>query len=689
MTVVSGQWSVVSKRGRRGLACCLLAVAGCFLPAAACWAQSPASQPRPQIGGPQDQILKDVRLEQKLNAQVPLDLAFKDETGKTVRLYEYAGKKPVMLMLIQYRCTMLCNEELNVLTASLKQLKFTPGKEFNLLIATIDPRETPDIALDKKKAYLQEYERPEADAGWHWLTGDEASIRRLADSVGFHYAYDARTDQFAHPDGVIILTPHGKIARYYFKLDYRPQDLRLGLVEAANNKIGSPLDAIALLCFHYNPATGTYSIAYMKVLRLAGIATLLFLALGILVMKLRERSRGDSETEGRSDGGTERRSDGAPGRTGEPGKQAPSVPPSLCLAFPLFPLLLQGSASSITGYYDLLFVAVTAVAVFFSLLIALAIVFLAVRYRQGSKVDRSRAPQYHHLIEVGWTVIPLGIAMGIFVWASVLYFYQVRIPAGAMEIQVVGKQWMWKLQQPNGRWEMNELHVPVGRPVVLRLRSEDVIHSFFIPAFRVKQDAIPGYQTSLWFTATRPGTYHLFCAEFCGTLHSGMTGTVTVMEPADYERWLAEGRSLFIRNGCSGCHSRNSSVRAPLLEGIYGKSIPVQIPRPGVPLEQIEAITVIANDRYIYDAIVLPEQEIAAGYKPIMPTFKNRLKPEEVLQLVGYIRSLANQQPPANGRADYSDQLTPEDYKARTGFEPENIKGAGSGSGSVPGGRNQ
>jgi cytochrome c oxidase subunit II len=358
---------------------------------------------------------------------------------------------------------------------------------------------------------------------------------------------------------------------------------------------------------------------------------------------------------------------------------------------------------------DLLFTAISAVAVFFSAAIFITIIAFAVRYRVGSRVDRSHPPLHNIPVELAWTIIPLGIAMGIFAWATSLYFHNVRVPPGAMEIHVVGKQWMWKLQHPSGRWENNTLHVPAGRAVKLTMTSEDVIHSFYVPAFRLKQDVIPGQFTQMWFTPTTPGEYHLFCAEFCGTLHSSMVGTVYVMDPKDYETWLSEGNvrqsaamegsRLFRRHGCSGCHGANSSVRAPLLEGIFGKPVPVQIAPAGVPAKQlasvlanVQAQTLIADTRYIHDSIVLPEKEIAAGYKPIMPSFKNRLTEEEVFNLVAYIRTLGEARQTGTGRQDYTNRVSPgsrqdntgnltaEDYRARTGFVPDNV-----GGGNTPG----
>ena len=246
------------------------------------------------VGGGQaataaDNLIKKVRLEQKLDAQVPLDIQFRDETGKLVPLRQFFGQKPVMLNLIQYRCTMLCSEEMKILGASLRAMKFSVGKQFNLLTVSIDAREQPYLASEYKAGYLKQYGRAGAAAGWHFLTGDDAAIHRLADAVGYHFVYDPRTDQFAHPDGVIILTPQGRVARYFFRLEYPPRDLQFGLMEAARNRIGSPLDALALLCFHYNPVTGKYSVAFMKVLQLMAVGTMMLLGAGMAGMSWRNR----------------------------------------------------------------------------------------------------------------------------------------------------------------------------------------------------------------------------------------------------------------------------------------------------------------------------------------------------------------------------------------------------------------
>jgi cytochrome c oxidase subunit 2 len=357
---------------------------------------------------------------------------------------------------------------------------------------------------------------------------------------------------------------------------------------------------------------------------------------------------------------------------------------------------------------DQIILAITLTAAFFSVGIFVALIYFAVKYRRGTKVDRSNPPLYNLPIEIVWTGIPLLLAMALFVWSTAGYLVNKRMPAGAMDIYVIGKQWMWKMQHPEGRWENNELHVPVGRPVRLTMTATDVIHSFFVPAFRLHQDVIPGSYTQLWFTPSKVGEYHLFCAQFCGTLHSQMTGTVYVMDPADYEQWLRAGTSpetladigheLFIRNGCSGCHGGNGSVRAPRLDGIYGRPIPVQIPPEGLTgaalyaaLKKTIATTEIADDRYIHDSIVLPEKEVAAGYLPVMPTFKNKLTEEEIFDLTAYIKSLAT---PEGQRArgvsmPPTRTLSPEEYRARTGFVPANIKSLTGGTTGAAGGANR
>jgi cytochrome c oxidase subunit 2 len=307
---------------------------------------------------------------------------------------------------------------------------------------------------------------------------------------------------------------------------------------------------------------------------------------------------------------------------------------------PLFP----EQASTLAGRVDALYAFLVAVSVFFAGLIFLLLLYFAVKYRRRSADEQPRPIIGSMLLEAVWIAIPFILVMIMFFWGAGLYFTLASAPADALEIIAIGKQWMWKFQHPEGQREINELHVPVGRPVKLTLTSQDVIHSFYVPAFRIKMDDVPGRYTATWFEATKTGTFHLFCTEYCGTAHAGMTGRVVVMKPTEYERWLqlgtteetptAAGARLFQSLGCSGCHAANAMVRAPLLEGIYG--------RP-VPLASGDMIT--ADDSYIRDSILLPQKHIVAGYAPVMPPYQGRVSEEEILQLMAYIKSLGGEFP--------------------------------------------
>lgn len=230
-------------------------------------------------------MLKQVGIEQRLDQQIPLDLGFRDESGKAVQLKDYfGGKKPVILNFVYFQCPMLCNEVLSGMTSALTMVKFDAGKEFEIITVSIDPRETPPMAADKKHTFLQRYRRAGAEQGWHFLTGDQESIDALTQAAGFGYQYDPKTGQFAHGTAILVLTPSGKISRYLYGVEFPPNDLRLGLVEASQNKIGNVVDEVLLYCYHYDPATGRYGAIVMNVLRLAGVATILILGSFMFVM---------------------------------------------------------------------------------------------------------------------------------------------------------------------------------------------------------------------------------------------------------------------------------------------------------------------------------------------------------------------------------------------------------------------
>jgi len=305
---------------------------------------------------------------------------------------------------------------------------------------------------------------------------------------------------------------------------------------------------------------------------------------------------------------------------------------------PLFP----PQASTMASRVDNLYFFLLAVSVFFSLLIAGLIVFYAVRYRRRAPNAVGTSIHGGLWLEVTWSVIPLMISMVIFVWGASVFFAMSSPPDETLNIYVVGKQWMWKFQHLDGQREINELHVPVGRAVKLIMTSEDVIHDVFVPAFRVKADVLPGRYTNLWFQATTPGRYHLFCAEYCGTRHSGMTGEVIVMEPIEYQAWLSggsgegslasAGEKLFQDLACNTCHRPDAQGRGPVLQGVFGKTQSL-----------LSGDTVLVDEAYIRESILNPGAKITAGFQPIMPAFQGLVSEEQLLQLIEYVKSLQTQ----------------------------------------------
>ena len=236
-------------------------------------------------------ILENVGLDQKLGSQVPLDLEFLDADGRKVTLGQFFGEKPVVLTLVYYECPMLCTLILNGTVRALRAMDFSAGEEFNVVTVSINPEETPALATTKKTQYLETYRRDGAENGWYFLTGTEDKIRPLADAVGFRYAYDPESGEYVHASGIMVLTPEGKVARYFYGVEYSPRDIRLGLVEASSNQIGSPVDQVLLFCYHYNPLTGKYTIAILSILRVAGVLTILGLGLLLLVLLKKDRGR--------------------------------------------------------------------------------------------------------------------------------------------------------------------------------------------------------------------------------------------------------------------------------------------------------------------------------------------------------------------------------------------------------------
>jgi len=305
---------------------------------------------------------------------------------------------------------------------------------------------------------------------------------------------------------------------------------------------------------------------------------------------------------------------------------------------------LDPAASQLAGRTDALMLTMVLLCGGVAAVLCVLVIVFSVRYRRGAKVDRTR-PRELKGIEVAWTVAPLLVFFAIFAWAARDFMTLYDPPAGALPITVVARQWMWKLQHRNGRREINELHVPLGEAVVATMTSEDVIHSFFIPAFRIKQDVLPGRYTRLWFTPTRLGEFPLFCSEYCGSEHSQMTGRVVVLSPADYGRWLASGPAqpsmaqygfaLFRQLGCSGCHDARSTIHAPSLDGVYGRVVHLQDGR-----------TVVADANYLRDSILVPGKDVVAGFDPVMPSFAGQVSEEDVQALIAYLQSTGAKDPP-------------------------------------------
>lgn len=306
--------------------------------------------------------------------------------------------------------------------------------------------------------------------------------------------------------------------------------------------------------------------------------------------------------------------------------------------FPLFP----EQASTVAPLVDNLYLFLVVVTGGVSLLIWLVIFYFAIKYRRRPDNEMAQEQEPPAALEVTWIVIPTIIFLGIFVWGAWVYFKMHRVPSNPIEVYATGRQWMWKFQHPTGQREINTLHVPVNRPVKITMASEDVIHSLWFPYFRVKMDVLPNRFRTMWFEATKVGRYHIFCAEYCGSIHSGMVGWVEVMEDTEYQKWLAggtegslasQGEALFAKYACNTCHTGVAGARGPNLEGAYGKTQPLA-----------DGGSVTVDDNYIRESILNPQAKIAAGFQPIMPTFQGQVSEDDLIRLLAYIKTLGAEQ---------------------------------------------
>ena len=317
--------------------------------------------------------------------------------------------------------------------------------------------------------------------------------------------------------------------------------------------------------------------------------------------------------------------------------------------------ILPYEDSTFAASVDAIFVSLLVLCSGITLGVFAVILAFCIRYRRGSKADRTQFPSHQTQvgIELTWIVIPLIIFIGLFIWAGNVYYRMFSPTADGLPVYVIGKQWMWKIEHPGGQREINQLHIPVDRNIVLTLTSQDVIHDFDVPAFRIKHDVLPGRYVRMWFRASKLGTYHLFCGQYCGDFHSQMVGDVIVMSGTDYVAWLqnsgtqnvpetlaAEGSRYFHALGCSGCHEGSQVVHAPSLDGIYQQPVPLQ-----------SGQVVVADDDYLRDSILQPAKNVPAGYQPVMPSFQGLVSEEQIIALIAYIKSQRIVNPPNSGSA--------------------------------------
>ncbi len=305
-----------------------------------------------------------------------------------------------------------------------------------------------------------------------------------------------------------------------------------------------------------------------------------------------------------------------------------------------YPLAIwPAEASASAGQTDTLIWLFTALTLLLVVPIFIGITFFAIRYRDGRVVNRAYREDRDRSLELTWMIVPFVLTLIFFAWGAQMFMVHKTPPANATRIEAIGRQWMWKFQHPGGQAEINDLHVPIGEPILINMISQDVIHSLYIPALRIQMETLPGRYTQLWFNADRPGTYRIFCSEFCGTDHSAMDGLLTIMTPADYANWLqqsgssislaAAGKALFANYGCSGCHGTGSTVRAPSLAGLWGSDVRLT-----------NGSVVKADDSYLRDKILNPDHDLIAGYKQVMPAFKGVIPEDELVRLISYVKTI-------------------------------------------------
>lgn len=643
----------------RGLGFCL-ALLLAAIPARAADAVGVDSTGR---GEPLPDDLQGVGITEHPGAQLPLDLEFTDEEGRTVRLGDYfQGQRPVIFNLAYYTCPMLCTLVLNGVVESANQLDWTLGEQFENVTVSIDPSETPALAKAKKGNYLHTYKKPQAADHWHFLVGRQEEITRLAEAAGFGYRYDPEQKQYIHTAVTMIVTPEGRLSRYLYGIQCPPQTLRLALLEAGQGKVGNTMDKLVLYCYHYDASAGRYSPAAMRIMQLGGALTVGVLGVLFLGLRLGGRRRRDRgglmsddrrgaaalpESGGRSPDGSSPRGGGASGAAGLlaalailPAALFAVADRALAQARPYF--WLPPRASTESGRVDWLFNFILIISVFFFVLVVAFMVFFVVRYRRRPGREPEQTPTHNLALELTWSIIPFALLVLIFAFGFKTYLAMSVPPRNAIPILVTGQRWAWQFTYPNGYID-GVLHVPVNTPVSLTLSSEDVIHSFFVPDFRVKKDVVPGRYNTAWFQATTPDTFPVYCAEYCGRGHSDMLTSVVVHEPGGYEKWLDEvanfvdkippaeaGARIFQGRGCASCHSVDGRAGVgPTLQGVFGTQVVLA-----------NGSKVLADENYVRESILDPAAKVVAGFDPVMPTYQGRIKDKEITVVIEYMKTL-------------------------------------------------
>ncbi|MCU0656988.1 MAG: cytochrome c oxidase subunit II [Polyangiaceae bacterium] len=578
---------------------------------------------------------QQVGIKEHLGDRLPLELTLRDEGGAEVKLGDYFKQgRPVVLNFVYHTCPMLCGMVLSGFTASAREHSWTIGKDYDVISISIDPKDTPQLASEKKAHWVKVYGRDEAvtGRGWHFLTGDALAIKRATEAVGFSYYYDARQKQYAHAAAMFLATPDGKLARYLYGIEFPAKDFRFGLAEAAEGRGGSTLDHLLLYCYQYDPTSRGYVLVAWKVMRLGALATVIAVASMLGVLWARERRRLPNA------GG------GAPGAPGAPETLQPN-PEGLVTMDLIASLFLPQARSPYASSVDGLFVFLVVMSVIMFVLITGAAGYWTMKYKrkEGDEKKLSKPTMHNISIEIFWSVGPLLFCIGLFHVGAKQYMDARVAPGDSYVINVAGRKWAWEFTYPNGKVS-SDMHVPIGKPVKLVMNSQDVIHSFFIPDFRVKQDVLPGRYSTIWFKAEQPGTSVVYCTEYCGMSHSDMLSKVVAEEPAEFQKWvdfdpygdpalsLAQvGEKLYADKACVGCHSLDGTVKpggGPSFKGLWGKTETFA-----------DGSTALVDENYLRESILVPGAKIVKGYQPVMPSFQGSLKERHLAGLIEFIKA--------------------------------------------------